>query len=283
GNGLCLEAFTVALNQACWGGDKSWYVSTMRLQLGSLDFCKACRAVATLHVQIRTKRTPRGIWPPRTSPAQPPIAVVEPCVGSRVPVVKMLAATWKVHTEFNDKRLSEDGEVLYYPSNMNVLDSVLWPISLRKLSFGDDFDQPIDKVVWPALLQSLFLGDCFTHSINEVTWPASLRELFLGESFNKDVDGVCWPASLRELHFGVSFNQDIAEVAWPDSLRELSLGDSFNQRIVEVVWPPSLRSMSFGEEFNQAIAGVMWPASLQQLSFGKHFNEPIAGVAWPAS
>ncbi|CAM9486440.1 unnamed protein product, partial [Laminaria digitata] len=58
GNDRCLEAFTVALNQACWDGEKAWYVSTMHLQLASLEFCTACRAVPTLHVRI-SRGTPR--------------------------------------------------------------------------------------------------------------------------------------------------------------------------------------------------------------------------------
>lgn len=65
---LCLEYFVVALNRAV-GGRKSignkrwWYVSTLDLQLASLELCQACRRVRTLHVKIGIG-TPRSIWRP---------------------------------------------------------------------------------------------------------------------------------------------------------------------------------------------------------------------------
>ncbi|CAN0213302.1 unnamed protein product, partial [Scytosiphon promiscuus] len=55
----CLDAFTIALNQACEGrGRNRWYASTLELQLVSLDFLRACRRVRTLHVRI-DRETPR--------------------------------------------------------------------------------------------------------------------------------------------------------------------------------------------------------------------------------
>eukprot|EP00903_Cladosiphon_okamuranus_P012037 g11302.t1 len=41
----CLEAFIVALSQACGGKDSYWYASTFDLHLTSLEFCRACRSV----------------------------------------------------------------------------------------------------------------------------------------------------------------------------------------------------------------------------------------------
>ncbi|CAN0511524.1 unnamed protein product, partial [Ectocarpus sp. 8 AP-2014] len=58
GRSKCLDAFVVALNQTCDGGDKRWYASTLELQLVSLEFCGACRRVPTLHVRV-DRQTPR--------------------------------------------------------------------------------------------------------------------------------------------------------------------------------------------------------------------------------
>ncbi|CAM9389107.1 unnamed protein product, partial [Ectocarpus sp. 6 AP-2014] len=48
----CFDAFVVALSQACEGGEKRWYVSTLELQLTSLGMCRACRNVSTLRVRV---------------------------------------------------------------------------------------------------------------------------------------------------------------------------------------------------------------------------------------
>ncbi|CAN0240998.1 unnamed protein product, partial [Ectocarpus fasciculatus] len=50
GGSKCLDAFIVALNQACGGQEKRWYVSTLELQLVSLEFCGACRSAQLLDV-----------------------------------------------------------------------------------------------------------------------------------------------------------------------------------------------------------------------------------------
>ncbi|CAN0553692.1 unnamed protein product, partial [Ectocarpus sp. 8 AP-2014] len=58
GRTRCLDAFIVALNQTCDGGEKRWYASTLELQLVSLEFCGACRHVPTLDVRVN-RQTPR--------------------------------------------------------------------------------------------------------------------------------------------------------------------------------------------------------------------------------
>ncbi|CAN0490571.1 unnamed protein product, partial [Ectocarpus sp. 12 AP-2014] len=89
-----LDAFIVALNQTCDGGEKRWYTSTLELQLASLEFCRACRRVPTLHLRINP-RTPRSLWSPRNSHTT---AVNkrrrEVGVWSRVPAVQAFGVTW---------------------------------------------------------------------------------------------------------------------------------------------------------------------------------------------
>ncbi|CAM9977532.1 unnamed protein product, partial [Laminaria digitata] len=182
GNGLCLRAFTVALNQACGGGEKVWYASTMHLQLASLDFCRACRAVPTLHVQIR-KGTPRGLWAVRTPQARRRYIGTESRALSRVPAVQVYSAIWTIPYFYirEDQPLEfPDTEVrggfkrqLGRFTNMSRVDSVIWPTSLRKLWFDDLFNHPIDEVMWPASLLSVSFGDDFNLSIAGVTWPPS--------------------------------------------------------------------------------------------------------------
>ncbi len=273
GKSRCLDAFTIALNQAiieCEGGVKHWYASTLELQLASIEMCHACRKVPTLRVRVGDQ-TPSTLWSPRHS--QKNLSNTHSSkvgLSSRVPGVHTFCLTW----EFPEEIPAE----------------VVWPASLQQLSFGEYFNQPIAGVVWPASLQQLSFGKSFNQPIAGVVWPASLQQLSFGSNFNKPIAGVVWPASLQQLSFGLYFNQPIVGVVWPASLQQLSFGESvnmlgngFNQPIVDVVWPSSLQQLSFGGTFNQPIAGVSWPTSLQQLSFGGTFNQPIAGVTWPTS
>ena len=75
----------------------------------------------------------------------------------------------------------------------------MWPATLRRLEFGEFFNQSIEEAKLPASLEHLVLG----HD------PASLENLVLGHDFNSIVDAVVWPASLTSVSFGATFNQPI--------------------------------------------------------------------------
>ena len=311
GSNRCLDAFNVALRQACEGGGKRWYGSTLELQLVSLEYCSACRSLPILHM-IVDDGTPRSLWSPRKSDSGSDAHSYKIRVTRRVPVVHALRLTWNLSVEvllqhaagelwasleFLQLRGSVSAASLRsvaWPRGLEmlVLDNhfegavgeVSWPVSLKRFEFGDEFNQPITGVAWPAPLRELSFGRTFDQPIAQVEWPASLEQLSFGHYFNQPVVGVVWPASLRRLLFGNRFNQPVTRgVMWPASLQVLSFGHCFNQPIAGAVWPAGLDLLTFGYRFNRPVFGVVWPISLQRLSFGSHFNQPINGVEWPAS
>ncbi|CAN0038148.1 unnamed protein product, partial [Ectocarpus fasciculatus] len=256
GGSKCLDAFILALNQACDGQWKRWYVSTLELQLVSLELCRACRSAQLLEVRIG-EATPPTLWPSRISCATPRKRSREVCCSSRVPAVQ--AFGWECYLPTD--RLPQRAAV------------ELQPGPERRRQHGHSCAAGIGSVVWPQNLKRLF---CYVDMpVNTVSWPTSVKELLFGDVFNQPIVDVGWPAFLQQLWFGHQFNQPIADVVWPDSLKELSFGRAFNQPIADVVWPPSLEQLSFGQCFNQPVVGVVWPASLQRLSFGFAFNQPI--------
>ncbi|CAM9315410.1 unnamed protein product [Ectocarpus sp. 12 AP-2014] len=299
GENLCLDAFSIALNQAHKGREKRWYTSTLELQLVCLAVCCERRSIPTLHVHV-DEETPNSLWDPETH------------ISGRVPPVLALQLVWvnrRTHaflSNVGDKRwewledlriegieLSSDLEPVVWPPRLErlLLDqgsaltspSMVWPPSLRKLEFGKCFTLRSSAFKWPFSLQQLSIWCYFDQPITRVRWPTSLQRLSFGKRFNQPIAGVEWPTSLQQLSFGERFNRPIAEVEWSASLRHLSFGKRFNQPIAEVQWPVSLECLSFGEMFNQPIIEVVWPASLRQLSFGHQFSQPIAGVSWPTS
>ena len=246
GNSLCLGALILAVSQACDEGDRRWYASTLELQLASLELCRACRSVSTLHVLV-DEATPRRLWKPVPRSEVP--------VPTRVPLVRPVGFTW----------------------TLPAADIQLISSTPEFISFDVDFNEPIRGVDWPASLQLLRFGGCFDQPVLRAVWPVYLQQLSFGISFDQPIAGISWPTTLRQLTFGYMFNQPILGVAWPTSLQRLVLGDRFNQPIRGVDWPASLRQVCFGESFNQPILGVVWPVSLQVLCFGETLRGPGGG------
>ncbi|CAM9115488.1 unnamed protein product, partial [Hapterophycus canaliculatus] len=177
---------------------------------------------------------------------------------------------------------------LYIDGNFHApLKTIEWPPSLRQLSFGTRFCQPIGcGVRWPSSLQQLSFKHRFTESITaQDMWPRSLERLvFFGGGFNESLtaDLVAWPPNLRKLVLGYGFKKSITGDVWPSSLQDLSLG-GFNESIDAVVWPASLEKLTFGKDFNQPVTRAVWPVGLQELTFGASFCQTVHGVAWPQS
>lgn len=185
-------------------------LSTVNLQVASLQFCMACREFKTLHVRVQ-EGTPVALWGPIESRTAPDVEASPSTPGrlSRVPVVFPKVVTWKLSVEALSCAISRS---LY----------------VEHLIFGDDFDE----------------------GVYDVAWPLSLLQLTFGGKFNQPVGGVVWPSSLEQLSFGMGFNQPVEGVVWPDSLVQLTFGKDFNHPIERVVWPDSLQQLTFGKYFD---------------------------------
>lgn len=150
--------------------------------------------------------------------------------------------------------------------------------SLRCLSFGDSFNQPLGKNSLPPNLTELTFGDSFDQLIAD-SLPSSILELTFGDSFDQKITGL--PPRLMELWFGDQFNQQITE-SLPDTLHTLIFGDFFNQSLT-IALPRSLRCLVFGMSYNKPLAQGILPDSLQRLEFGQSFNHPLNNNILPQS
>ena len=56
------------------------------------------------------------------------------------------------------------------------------PASLRKLTFGDKFNQPINPGCLPVSLRNLFFGYRFDQPINPCCLPASLEKIYFNNN-----------------------------------------------------------------------------------------------------
>lgn len=242
GESRCVDAFTVALFQAYHRKEEewAWYVSTLELQLASLDFCRACRRVPTLHFRVLDE-TPRTLWAPRGDQSRqklreqvPPSSAtdsenatdVAEAIPSRVPEVRAACLTWAL----GHKTLECSGGF----KRWGDLRSLRLPGGGRR---------------WPGA--------------KSMEWPRTLKVLMVDVWFDELVRATSWPAHLQELTVGLYFNRPLSEIVWPASLRRLSFEPGLDS-IDGVVWPPRLQQLSLGSLFDHPIAGVVWPASLQR-------------------
>ncbi len=223
GNSRCLDAFIVALSQACEGADRRWYASILELQLASLDFCRACRNIPRLAVTVggRVCSTPESLWISRHA-SKPSLFRYPFRSTDRVPRVRALRLKWSLqlsvlvhHAAVELWACSDVVELAGGCFGAATLASVVWPRALKQLSFGDWFIQPIVGAVWPASLQQLSFGFRFNQPIIGADWPASLQQLSFGSLFNQAVVGVVWPATLQQLSFGLSSTRLSSELCGP--------------------------------------------------------------------
>lgn len=149
----CVEAFTVALEQASEGGEKRWIASTLELQLASLEYCRACRNVPTLHVRVYDT-TPRSLW--FSGQTQPNMDNSKRRISTRVPVVRTLRLTWGLSMEALQQSATMEMwiwlEVLELrgSSSADNLDSMIWPQGLKRLVLDTFFGTPVEEMSLPT-------------------------------------------------------------------------------------------------------------------------------------
>ena len=205
-----LDAITIALGQACKGGKKRWYASTLELQLTSLGVCRACRFAPTLRVTVDAE-TPRSLWCPNKEQAGPITRDTKGRVLSRVPVVRALRLIWELPFETLVESAAIElwtyTEVLGLWGSARSVASVAWPKGLKELVLANEWEVPMEMVRWPTSLEKFFFGGKYDQPITGVVWPASMLNLALCGPFNQPIAGVVWPTSLQQLSTAFGWRQ----------------------------------------------------------------------------
>ena len=111
----------------------------------------------------------------------------------------------------------------------------MWPVCLRTLTFGGDFDQSLGDVTFPHGLQSLTYGEWFRQSLDNITLPDGLRSLTFGSGFNQSLDRATLPHGFWGLAFGHWFCQSLDDAILPGCLRILTCGDWLCQNLYSVL------------------------------------------------
>jgi hypothetical protein len=143
---------------------------------------------------------------------------------------------------------------------------------LRKIDFGNGFNQSIDELKIPDNVEVIVFGDSFNQPINNVKWPNKLRKILFGYSFNQSTNQI--PSTVTI----INSNNMIDQVHHTTYL-ELKFVNHFNMDPNHYLLPyinnPNVKRIEFPDTFNYPINRVLWPKSLKQLIFGTNFNQEI--------
>ncbi|GAM24567.1 hypothetical protein SAMD00019534_077420, partial [Acytostelium subglobosum LB1] len=177
--------------------------------------------------------------------------------------------------------------------------------TIKTLTFGKWFNQPITSSTFPTSLISLTFGESFNQPIPPGSLPSSITSLTFGYKFRQEVFVGSLPCSLTSLTFYGSYPMDklvkaggfppsliklegdichtISPGSFPMSLQSLRINNTFNETLTTRILPPSLTSLTLGDAFNKPIDPGALGSTLTSLTFFCHFNQRIIPEMLPQS
>lgn len=294
--------------------NKEWKTTANRLQLVSLEACRAWRDTTYVHLKV-TDVTPlwllsRDAIGTETCASSRCASTSNPEIGDRaggagVGYDEVMPTSNRRRVEFASRVPKLRVFRMTWERSSQELSTIVFPPHLRQLIFDWGFDQPIDGVILPEGLEELEFRGMFDKSlpaklpqtmkklsfglkynqpVHAVRWPPSLQSIYFGHCFNQSIDMKgALPASLKSIHFGQNFHKSLSHVQWPDSLEEISLGSSFSEPLRKANLPQGLRRLALAGNHVGQLNAVKWPPSVTAIHLSGEFNQPIEAVVWPMS
>lgn len=150
--------------------------------------------------------------------------------------------------------------------------SYLFQLSnLRKIRFGDNFNQNTSILSSLKVLESIQFGDKFNKNIESLSSLEVLESIQFGHNFNQNINSLS--SNLRKIRFGNNFNQKIDKLSSLKVLKSIQFGDNFNQDIESLSSLKVLELLIFGHNFNQKINSLSKLKNLKHIFLGYNFNQ----------
>ena len=164
------------------------------------------------------------------------------------------------------------------------LSDVQWPVALEELELSV-WNLPCHQLRLPPRLRKLRFGEEFNQSVADLELPSTLEWLGFGDKFNQPVEGVLrLPMRLQQLHFGSgnntdTFNQPLTNMQWPSSLQSLFLPMSLDLPLEGLprLLPPSLRALHRYESADATIESA-WTAIVASLPRCEMILRPLTST-----
>jgi hypothetical protein len=148
--------------------------------------------------------------------------------------------------------------------------SVKFPSKLVKLCI--DFKSP-DEMEFPTTLKELSIGWTFNQPIKPGFFPIGLKVLEFGTNFNQPITELSNLTNLTDLKLGWNFNQSIDNL--PNSLRCLTLM-VYRRPLTKL--PIYLEELYIGSELHHSISIGVLPFTLQKLTCYRYDHVLETGV-----
>eukprot|EP01132_Coremiostelium_polycephalum_P009033 gene9033-11065_t len=141
---------------------------------------------------------------------------------------------------------------------------------------------PLNYSISSLKIRKLVFGNGYNQALQVGDIPSTVEELEFGFSFNQPLPKGCIPEGVKELRFGYSFNQAIEPDSFPDSITHLNLGFKFDQPIKGRL-PRGLKYLKISNRFNQPLEIGMIPHGVTQLEFLNYIPDTIPDGFFPDS
>jgi hypothetical protein len=128
---------------------------------------------------------------------------------------------------FEERWVTARAEEIIFGTHFNeILPCSIFPNTLKRLTFGREYNLPITPGVLPASLQELKFGLLFNQHLVMGSLPLSLKYLAFHDEYDEPIDDEVLPEGLIVLRFGQQFNQMIPKL--PSTLKLLILDEDYH-------------------------------------------------------
>ncbi|EGC40480.1 hypothetical protein DICPUDRAFT_44541 [Dictyostelium purpureum] len=98
---------------------------------------------------------------------------------------------------------------------------------LKRIQFGDSFDQPLGPIKFPESITCIEFGEYFNRLFSRSQLPKNLKHLVLGDRYTRYFDSITFPTNLVSLRLNKHYWRDVTREMFPTTLKLLELGLDF--------------------------------------------------------
>jgi hypothetical protein len=144
--------------------------------------------------------------------------------------------------------------------------------NLKKIRFGDNFNQPLDGLIIPKI-EKITFGSEFNNPF--LGTYINLKKIIFGTKFNQPLEELSIK-NIEEIKFGALFNQSF--YGNYDKLKKIIFGAIFNQSLdLDKLRIENIEEIDFGYKFDQLFLGTY--RDLKKIKFSLEFNQPLIGLS----
>jgi hypothetical protein len=151
------------------------------------------------------------------------------------------------------------------------------PYGITDLYFGKNYDKSINKNILPKTLKKIVFGDNFNQEIYPETLPNGIDTIYFGYYFNKKINSHILPEKLKHLTFNGEYKYPLTINTFPNNLTHLSF-KYYNIEIAKNVFPETLIYLKLSIDYNYEFTNGTLPKNLIYLELGAQYSYDIKNL-----